>query len=146
MSQIRQKFAKTSSETFSKPTENGSKKPSAPFSLRLSHDERAILESAAAGMPLGPFIKSKLFEHELKPRRTRGHAPVKDHVALAQALGLLGQLDLARSLSQIAEASKTGALPLSPEVEKEIVATCAAVMAVRNELMKALGYQSEENA
>ncbi|MGB2201101.1 MAG: hypothetical protein ACPH5G_07160 [Pseudooceanicola atlanticus] len=100
------------------------KKIPPPFSLRLTKNERAKLETAAAGMPLGPFIKSKLFDGDLSPRRTRGQAPVKDHAALARVLGLLGNLRLANNLNQLAKAANTGALPLSPEVEDELMATC----------------------
>jgi len=121
----------------------GRKKTPPPFSLRLTKDERAKLEHAAAGMPLGPFIKNKLFDSDLSPRRTRGTAPVRDHAALAQALGLLGNLRLANSLNQLAKAANMGALPLSPEVEDELMATCAAVLAIRMELMRALGYDTE---
>lgn len=122
------------------------KKTPPPFSLRLNNDERAKLEAAAAGMPLGPFIKAKLFDGDLTPRRTRGQAPVKDHAALAQALGLLGNLRLANNLNQLAKAANKGALPLTPEVEEELMATCAAVLAIRMELMRALGYESEDRS
>ncbi|RMA41570.1 plasmid mobilization relaxosome protein MobC [Rhodophyticola porphyridii] len=143
MSHLSQKFSE------SKPiaparlaTRKPRKKTPPPFSLRLTEDERVKLDTAAAGMPLGPFIKAKLFDGDLSPRRTRGQAPVKDHAALARALGLLGNLRLANNLNQLAKAANKGALPLSPEVEDELMATCAAVLAIRMELMKALGYES----
>lgn len=97
-------------------------------------------------MPLGPFIKAKLFNGDLSPRKTRGQAPVKDHAALARALGLLGNLRLANNLNQLAKSANMGALPMSPEVEEELMATCAAVLAVRMELMKALGYDAEDRS
>lgn len=125
---------------------SGRKKTPPPFSLRLSKEERQKLELAASGMPLGPFIKAKLFEGDLSPRKTRGQAPVKDHAALARALGLLGNLRLANNLNQLAKAANMGALPLSPEVEEELTATCAAVLVVRMELMKALGYDTEDRS
>lgn len=133
----------TTSETSPKLARN---KTPPPFSLRLTTDERAKLETAAAGMSLGPFIKAKLFDGDLTPRRTRGQAPVKDHAALARALGLLGNLRLANNLNQLAKAANMGALPLSPEVEEELMAACAAVLAIRMELMKALGYESEDRS
>ncbi len=94
-------------------------------------------------MPLGPFIKAKALGGDLTPRRTRGQAPVKDHAALARALGLLGNLRLANNLNQLAKAANSGALPLTPEIEEELLATCAAVLAIRAELMRALGFQIE---
>lgn len=95
----------TSSEAFLSATAPHSqkrkrKKSPPPFSLRLSTQERTDLEAAAAGMPLGPFIKAKALGGDLTQRRTRGAAPVKDHAALARALGLLGNLRLANNLIQ----------------------------------------------
>lgn len=119
------------------------KKRPAPISLRLNDQERAALTAAAADMPLGTYIKAKVFDGDLKPRRTRGHHPVKDHKALAQALGLLGNLRLANNLNQLAKAANMGALPLSPEVEEELMTACAAVLAIRMEIMRALGYDVE---
>ena len=122
----------------------GRSKAAAPFSLRLSVEERAKLEAAAAGAPLGGFIRAKLFEGELTPRRTRKPAPVKDHMALAQVLGMLGNLRLANNLNQLARAANIGTLPLTPEVEEELIRACAAVLAIRAELIRALGYQVED--
>lgn len=144
MSHLTQKFSESKPNAPAQPaTRKPRKQTPPPFSLRLNIEERAKLEAAAAGMPLGPFIKAKLFDSDLSPRRTRGQAPVKDHAALARALGLLGNLRLANNLNQLAKAANKGALPLSPEVEEELLATCAAILAIRMELMKALGYESE---
>lgn len=115
-----------------------------PFSLRLSVEERAKLETAAAGMPLGSYIKAKLFDGDLSPRRTRGSAPVKDHAALAQILGMLGNMRLASNLNQLARSANIGTLPLTPEVEEELALACAAVIAMRAELLRALGYEAED--
>jgi len=139
MSHLQQTFSDTSPSLVHKKTPP-------PFSLRLSKEEREKLETAAAGMPLGPFIKAKLFEGDLSPRKTRGHAPVKDHAALARALGLLGNLRIANNLNQLAKAANTGALPMSPEVEEELMTTCAAVLAIRAEIMRALGYDAEDRS
>lgn len=115
-----------------------------PFSLRLSFEERARLEQAAAGMPLGAYIRSKLFGTDLTPRRTRGHAPVKDHAALGQVLGALGASRLSSNLNQIAKAAHIGALPVTPELEEELSEACSAVQSMRAELMRALGFAQPE--
>lgn len=114
-----------------------------PFSLRLSAEERARLETAAAGMPLGSYIKAKLFDGDLSPRRTRGQAPVKDHAALAQVLGMLGNMRLASNLNQLAKSANIGTLPVTPEVKEELALACASVIAIRAELMRARGYEAE---
>jgi hypothetical protein len=115
-----------------------------PFSLRLSAEERAKLEAAATGMSLGSYIKAKLFDGDLSPRRRRGNAPVKDHAALAQVLGMLGNMRLASNLNQLARSANIGTLPLTPEVEEELARSCAAVIAMRAELLRALGYEADD--
>lgn len=126
------------------PVKRRAKKPP-PFSLRLNAEERAKLEAAAAGMPLGSYIKAKLFDGDLSPRRTRGRAPVKDHAALAQVLGMISNMRLASNLNQLAKSANIGTLPLTPDVEEELATACAAVIAMRAELMRALGYELEDD-
>jgi hypothetical protein len=51
---------------------NPKKKPrDAPFSLRLSFEEKALLRAAANGVPLGAYIKAKLFDEPLEKVRRR---------------------------------------------------------------------------
>lgn len=137
---IRDPFRMAGTETVSK---RGRKRPVPPFSLRLSAEERARLEQAAAGMPLGAYIRAKLLGGDLTPRRTRGAAPVKDHAALAQLLGMLGNMRLASNLNQLARSANIGTLPLTPDVEEDLARACAAVIAMKAELMRALGYPAE---
>lgn len=119
----------------------GKRKKLAPFSLRLTNEQRIKLDKAAAGKPLGSFIKGKLFDDDLVPRRRKSPMPVKDHTALAQVLGMLGQMKIAHSLDQLAMAASKGTLPLTPEVEDELMTACTAILAIQAELMRALGYR-----
>ncbi|MGE0282901.1 MAG: hypothetical protein AB7P20_20120 [Rhizobiaceae bacterium] len=66
--------------------------------------------------------------------------PVKDCEALARVLAALGQSRIANNLSQLAKAMNIGALPMTPETESEIVAACAAVIAMRGELMRRIHH------
>lgn len=117
-----------------------------PFSLRFTVEERAALERAAAGMPLGVFIRQKLFGGDLTPRRTRGRTPVKDHAALGRVLGALGQSRLSSNLNQLAKAAHMGALPVTPELERELLEACTWVRGIRDDLMRALGHRTVEDA
>ncbi len=117
-----------------------------PFSLRLNAEERKRLEQAAGGAPLGAYIKEQLFQDGAPKRKGRGKAPVKDHAAVGRILGMFGELRLATSLDQLSEAARRGTLPVSPELEAELMRTCAAVLAIRAELMRALGYAPEDGA
>tara|TARA_R110002096_G_scaffold301526_2_gene496481 strand:+ start:774 stop:1181 length:408 start_codon:yes stop_codon:yes gene_type:complete len=110
-----------------------------PFSLRLTFEERARLEKEAAGMSLGAYIRFRLLGEDATPRRTRGKFPVKDHEALARALAGLGASRLSSNLNQLAHSANMGALPVTPETEREIKDACRAVRDIRAELMKALG-------
>jgi hypothetical protein len=111
------------------------------FSLRLTFKEHAALLRAAGDVPLGVFIRSKLFDQPLPaycPRRPKH--PVKDHQVLGQLLGELGRARLANNLSQLAKAANTGSLPVTPETEKALREACADVKAMRGALMQGLGY------
>ena len=131
---------------FAAPKEVSKPKPPPPFSLRLSFEERAVLEHAAAGQSLGAYIRSKLFDGDLTPRRTRGHRPVKDHTALAKVLGALGQSRLSSNLNQLAKAAHIGALPVTPELAEELFDACAQIRAMRIDLLKALGHSEPKEA
>jgi len=123
---------------------NPRKKPrEAPFSLRLSFEEKALLRAAANGVPLGAYIKAKLFDEPLEKVRRRNTNPVKDHEALGRVLGALGKSRLSQNLNQIARAANMGSLPVSPELEAELRQACEDVEALRKELLRALGSLSE---
>lgn len=97
------------------------RKTPSPFSLRLTFEERTRLEQEVGAMPLGAYIRSRLFSESAPPaRRRRGKQPVKDHQALAKMLGLLGQFRLASNLNQLAKAANTGSLPVNPDTEASL--------------------------
>ncbi|WP_299866715.1 hypothetical protein [uncultured Roseobacter sp.] len=126
-----------------KPTTRKSKRP-APLSLRLSPVERAALEKAADGMSLSRYVKGRIFNKDGSPKPSGRAQPVRDHVALAQVLGMLGAMQAAGSFRDLAAAAKSGALPVTPETEEELINACAAVLAVKAEVMRALGYTDVE--
>jgi len=113
-----------------------------PFSLRLSFDERGILEHDAAGKALGAYIRDRLFGDDVTPCTTRGKFPVKDQAALGRVLGALGSSRLSANLNQLAKAVNTGSLPVTPETEEELRRACAAVLAMREDILSALGRDS----
>ena len=118
------------------------KKRDAPLSLRLSRDERARLERDAAGMSLGAYIKWRLFDPDRKPPRTRGKAPVQDHIVLSQLMALIGNLRLASNVNQLAKAANSGSLPVTPETEAALQNACREISDMRQMLMRALGMNA----
>ena len=80
-------------------------------------------------------------EQAPRTKTKRAPAPVKDYEALAKVLAAFGQSRIANNLNQLAKAVNIGALPVSEEVEKDISGACAAVSAMRRDLMCALGLK-----
>ena len=54
----------------------------APFSLRLTEDERQRLEAQAGGMPLASYIKSVVFSEDAPKHRARRRPPVAEQQLL----------------------------------------------------------------
>lgn len=115
------------------------KNPLHPVSLRMTFEEKARLERDASGMSLSSYIRWRLFDPSSPPPRARGKFPVKDHAALAQVLGMLGQSRLSSNLNQLAKAANTGSLPVTPETEAALMHAALDIMAMRRMLMRALG-------
>ncbi|WP_188237512.1 plasmid mobilization relaxosome protein MobC [Sphingopyxis sp. LK2115] len=109
-----------------------------PFSLRLTFEERAKLERDAAGMALGAYIRSRLLDPETVAPRKCGKFPVKDHQALAQLLGLLGQSRLANNVNQLARATNTGSRAVTPDTEEALMSATADINHMRQLLIQAL--------
>ncbi len=117
-----------------------------PFSLRLTFEERARLEELAGDMPLGAFIKDKIFDGSgigTRRARSRLRRPIKDKQSLAKLLALLGQSRIANNLNQLAKAANIGTLPVTPETERNIRRACAEIQLMRMELLRALGQRSD---
>jgi hypothetical protein len=118
-------------------------KPPAPFSLRLTFEERAKLERDAAGMSLGAYIRGRLLDPDNIAPRKRGKFPVKDHQSLAQLLGLLGQSRLANNVNQLAKAANSGSLPVTPDTEAALLTAVAEVSHMRQLLIQALNLEAK---
>ena len=114
----------------------------APFSLRLSEEERKALDELADGQPWGTYIKDAIFERQVRPR-TRGAKPVKDRAELARLLGLLGASRISQNINQLARAANTGSLPVNRDVHDALLESCDAVRNMRTLLLTALGLQPD---
>jgi hypothetical protein len=110
-----------------------------PFSLRLTHDERAKLDAVRGRKSVSAYIRQQLFGEDAAPRKKGGSSPVQDADALARVLSALGQSRLSANLNQLAKAVNMGALPVTPETEADLAAACRDVSAMRTDLLRALG-------
>lgn len=127
------------------PLASGKPKPKpkrpAPLSIRLSEAQKTRLRKDAGGGSVNAYVVKKLFGESAAQSRRAGRAPSADHLALARALGALGQSRLSQNMNQIAKAANMGALPVSAELERELSEACTAIMAMRSDLLAALGLQ-----
>lgn len=120
------------------------KPPSLLFvSLRLTFEEKARLQADAAGMSVSEYMRWRLFDPNNPPPRRRGKNPVKDHKALAQALGLLGQSRLSSNLNQLARSANTGSLPVTPDTEAALLHALNEIHEIRRLLIEALNLGIE---
>ncbi|WP_260080625.1 MobC family plasmid mobilization relaxosome protein [Phaeobacter inhibens] len=114
----------------------------APFSLRLTPEERQQLETQAGGMPLASYIKSVVLADEAPKYRSRRKPPVAEQQLLAEVLARLAQTRHANNLNQIAKHLNQGTLVIDEELEADLKAAVAEVAWMRTKLMEALGVQS----
>lgn len=114
-----------------------------PYSLRLTLEERQRLKHDAGNMPLSAYIRERLFDTP-SPRKRSFRQPLKDEETLAKLLTELGQSRLSNNLNQLAKASNSGSLPVTPETEQAIHQAAHDVEEMKAYLIKALGLQPEK--
>ncbi|MGF1464475.1 MAG: hypothetical protein ACFB2Z_15190 [Maricaulaceae bacterium] len=119
-------------------------KRDAPFSLRLSFEEKQHLKVLAGRRPLSAYIKARLFDPDAPVKAARGLNPVKDQEALGQVLALLGASGLAKNIAEMAKAARVGALPLDPDSQSALRRACDDIQVMRRFLMAALGIRERQ--
>lgn len=110
-----------------------------PFSIRLTEDERRLLLERSGKQSLGTYLRDLILGAASQAPRQRSAGKVQDHEALARVLAALGQSRIASNLNQLARAVNIGVLPVTPETDREIREACSAIIAMRRDLMRALG-------
>lgn len=116
-----------------------------PVSVRLTEQERALLERVAAKQSLSSFMRECALTQAgqaPKPRKEQ-QRPTEQKVQLAQILALLGASDIFRSMSTFAKLSEQGALPLSEETELQIQNACSNIKQIKTLLMRALRVKED---
>lgn len=123
----------------------------APLSLRLTPEERKILETAAqqGRFPtISAYIRARLFGQFADINLSsieRPSSKLAHYQLFARALSKLGELAVLRNLSDLAEAARIGVLPLTPDVLSNINAACAQIREMRDHLLRALGLKPDKN-
>ncbi len=116
--------------------DQSSNKRPAPFSIRLSDDERAeiVRRADAAGLSIGGYWKSAVFN--LPPPR-KSHRPSVDRVELAKLLGQLGRVG--NNINQLARTLNAEGSVEIPELTQAL----KELTDMREAVMIALGYQEK---
>lgn len=117
------------------------KKPT-PFSLRLSVEERQLLEELAGTKPIGAYIRETLLKNP-KPRKGRTSRPKEDNIILAQILAQLGTSRISNNLNQLARAANTGSLLVTDDVLKDLNEAIQNVSFIKEILIKTLGLRGD---
>lgn len=115
-------------------------KPPAPYSLRLSEEEKTYLQERAGARPLSVYIREKLLGDRAEKRREL-RKPRIDDQKLSALLAGLGHSRIPNNLNQLAKAANCGSLDMSSDSERQLQEACAAVIAMREALFIALGLR-----
>ena len=116
----------------------------APFSIRLSDQERAYLERKAGRRPLGKYIRVKLLGDQEAPRKTT-RATTIDYAMLGQVLGMLGKSEQISCLFHLLAAAEADRLALDDAEKKALFDACEEVRDMRALLITALGLKVSAN-
>ncbi len=138
----------TVSSQFSSAVEITPKRPKnpPPVSVRMKWDEYDRLRDLAGAMSMAAFIRLRVFEGTKDTPARRAYTrkrtvPSSELVMIGKMLGGLGESKVATSLSMMAEASRIGALPVSPDTDAEIRKACRAIVEMRDALISAMGVK-----
>lgn len=119
-------------------------KPSrpAPFSIRLTAEERAWLEHKAGNKPLGTYIRDRLLGDNAAGR-SAVRSPKPDDAILGKVLAALGPSDLATSICMMAKLAERGSLLVDDDCAESLQRACTDVGAMRLMLIRALGLKPD---
>jgi len=117
------------------------KKRAAPFSLRLTDEERTKIEEASGGMPVASYIKSVVLADDAPTYRKRKAMPEDDKRLLAEILARLGASRSANNLNQIAKHLNLGKLVVDDQLAEDLNMAIIDVAWIRTTLMEALGVK-----
>ena len=109
-----------------------------PFSMRLSVEERARLDSLAGDMTAAAYVRSRLFDTP-SPRSRKIRRFDVNQSLLKKLVRQLGRQHISSSLHRIMNAIDEGDLELDDELDVELRALCSDLRQLRRTIRKALG-------
>lgn len=134
---VQKDFQKSSNEASkAKPKKSGS----APFSMRLSEEERQFLIEHCGNQSWAGYIRQRVFSDHGKKRKTIRRPNIANQ-EIATSLSGLGQSRLSSNLNQLAKHANMGTLDVDTETERQLQEAYEAIIAMRNALFVALGLE-----
>ena len=109
-----------------------------PFSMRLSVEERARLDALAGDMPMGAYVRSRLFDTP-SPRHRKMRRFDVDQRKLKKLLRELGRQHISSSLHRIMTAIDDEDLEMDDALEAQLRCLCSDLRQLRRSIRKALG-------
>ena len=128
-----------------KPTKRKPKRrrPSS-LSIRVSDEERAILEHKAGKRSLGAYVREKVLGDKQAPRRKGAGKPPVESILLGQVLGKLGKSEQVACLFLLLVAAEKNRVVLTETERTALHEACESVQEIRAALMSALGLRGDK--
>ncbi len=114
------------------------------LSIRVSDEERTILERKAGKRSLGAYVREMALGDKQAPRRKGAANPSIESVQLGQMLGKLGKSEQVSVLFLLLVAAEKNRVILTETERAALYEACANVREVRAAVMGALGLRGEE--
>lgn len=109
------------------------------LTIRFTGEEYAELKAKAGGTPLASYARRQLLDETTAKRKSPKNAPIKDHVALAQVLALLGASDLVSTFRDAMRGARDGVVPRSQETDVLLTQIARTLAEIKRLLVRALG-------
>ncbi len=122
---------------------NSKPRSSYVLSVRLTPEEHAALKDAAGSLTVSAHARRKLLGDKAAAKSRMTRSPKTDQVVAAKLLAALGRSQLAASLSTLAKAARSGALPVTEDVEAALLHACADVADMKSALMRTLRIKED---
>lgn len=116
-------------------------------SIRVTEEEKALLEQMAGTVALAQYIRKRLFGNDTaeRPKRytKKQRKPDMNLKDTAQILGMFGQSELAKAVLGLSNAAQAGKLDVSPDVQDKIETACEEIHTIKMALIFALGVKPQ---
>lgn len=113
------------------------------LSVRMTPDEHAALKVAAGSLTVSAYARCKLLGDSVVAKSRMSRSPKIDQAFAAKLLATLGRSELADSLSTLAKATHSGALPVTDETNAALMLACNEIADMKSELMGTLGIKED---